>query len=136
MEAGTENSKGRDLRGLGRFPPTPRYAPIQFYTVRSALSAGTPFIAPRVEIVRRMRTQAVRKGDPELLAHIMSADWYFVTQAREELPGVHCLRIWVLPESCTSPVVACRTTGQARPSTLRLRTASSTWFTTCSTRAP
>ncbi|KAI8476564.1 MAG: acyl transferase/acyl hydrolase/lysophospholipase [Monoraphidium minutum] len=45
----------RDLSGMGRYPPQPRYQPFAFYT-------------------------AVRMGDPEMLAKIMQADPYFVTQ--------------------------------------------------------
>ena len=48
---------GRDLTACGRYAPTPKHQPLSFYT-------------------------AVRLGDPEFLAKVMSTDPYFVTQAR------------------------------------------------------
>jgi [acyl-carrier-protein] S-malonyltransferase len=45
----------RDMAGTGRYPPQPRYPPFAFYS-------------------------AVRLGDPEMLAKVLAADPYFVTQ--------------------------------------------------------
>ena len=45
----------RDMSGTGRYPPTPKHQPAEFY--------GT-----------------VRLGDPERLFHVMSLDPYFATQ--------------------------------------------------------
>lgn len=51
------SAMGRDLTACGRYAPTPKHQPLSFYT-------------------------AVRLGDPEFLAKVMSTDPYFVTQAR------------------------------------------------------
>ena len=45
----------RDMTGTGRYPPQPKFKPISFYS-------------------------AVRLGDPEQLATVMSTDPYFITQ--------------------------------------------------------
>ena len=45
----------RDMTGTGRYPPQPKFKPISFYS-------------------------ALRLGDPEQLATVMSTDPYFITQ--------------------------------------------------------
>lgn len=45
----------RDMTGTGRYPPQPKHKPISFYS-------------------------AVRLGDPEQLATVMTVDPYFITQ--------------------------------------------------------
>jgi hypothetical protein len=80
----------RDMTGTGRYPPQPRYPPFSFYS-------------------------AVRLADPEMLAKVLAADPYFVTQAgAAAICRAGLLLQRVLRALTSRSPAARRTTGRAR----------------------